>query len=335
MPELPTGPFPVLLAEHDENGAPPRVTARTLDDLPEGDVVVEVSHSSVNYKDGLASRPDGQVARISPIVPGVDLSGTVVEGSGDGFGPGSVVLAHGYEIGVARHGGFARYARVPAGWVVPLDDGLSPREAMTLGTAGFTAAMAVIALMERGLDTGDGPVVVTGATGGVGSSAVSILATLGFEVTATTGKPDAEDWLRALGASDVIGRHELETESKRPLERQRWAGCVDCVGGTTLATVLRTLRYGAPAAATGLTGGPALLTTVLPFILRAVSLLGIDSVEVPIERRREIWARLAGDLRPDLDRLLGDEVGLDGLPAALERTLAGGMRGRTVVRLEG
>jgi acrylyl-CoA reductase (NADPH) len=318
--------FDALLASHDD---PPAVGSLSVDDLPEGDVLVEVAWSGVNYKDGLASRADGQVARISPIVPGIDLAGTVVEGPGEG----GEVLAHGYEIGVGRHGGYARYARVPSEWVVPLPDGLSARDAMALGTAGFTAAMAIVALQERGLEPGDGPVLVTGATGGVGSTAVSILSRLGHEVAAATGKAEAEEWLRGLGASEIVPREEAATVPERPLDRQRWAGAVDCVGGSTLAAILPRLHYGGAVAATGLTGGTGLKTTVLPFILRSVALLGIDSVALGIERRREIWSRLAGDLRPDVDALATEEVDLAGVPAALDRTLAGGMRGRTVVRV--
>jgi putative YhdH/YhfP family quinone oxidoreductase len=326
---MPPDTFDVLLATHDEDGAPPLVTQLSAGDLPDGDVLVDVAFSTVNYKDALAARHDGQVARISPIVPGVDLAGTVVEGPGEG----TEVLAHGYEIGVARHGGFAQYARVPADWVVPLPDGLSAREAMTLGTAGFTAGLAVLELTGRGVEPGDGPVLVTGATGGVGSVAVSILSRLGYEVAASTGKADAADWLRELGASEIVDRDELAGGPSRPLDRQRWAGAVDAVGGATLAAVLPAVRYGGAVAATGLTGGPKLDTTVLPFILRAVALLGVDSVGVPIERRREVWGRLAGDLRPDLDRLATEEIALDAVPGALERILSGGMRGRTLVAL--
>jgi acrylyl-CoA reductase (NADPH) len=322
---MPDAPFPALIATHGEDETTLEVGELSPEDLPDGDVLVEVEYSSVNYKDALAARHDGQVARISPIVPGIDLAGTVA-GSGD------AVLAHGYEIGVARHGGYARYARVPAEWVVPLPDGLSARDAMTIGTAGFTAALAVITLAGRGLAPGDGPVLVTGATGGVGSVAVSILSRLGHEVVASTGKADAADWLRELGASEIVDRESV-TGSGRPLERQRWAAAVDCVGASTLAAVLAAVRYGGAVAATGLTGGPGLKTTVLPFILRSVALEGIDSVDVGIERRREVWGRLADDLRPDLDRLATDEVTLESAPGALERIRAGGMRGRTLVKL--
>jgi acrylyl-CoA reductase (NADPH) len=324
-----TETFDALLTAQDEDGAAPQVRTLSRDDLPDGDVLVEVAYSTVNYKDALAARPDGQVAQISPLVPGVDLAGTVVEGPGEG----TQVLAHGYDIGVARHGGYARFARVPADWVVPLPDGLSPREAMTLGTAGFTAALSVLELVDRGVAAGDGPVLVTGATGGVGSVAVSILSRLGYEVAASTGKADAEDWLRELGATEVVDRDALIEAASRPLERQRWAGAVDCVGGATLAAVLPAVRYGGAVAASGLTGGPGLKTTVMPFILRAVALLGVDSVGVEIGRRREVWQRLAGDLRPDLERLAAEEIGLAEVPDAFVRILEGKMRGRTLVAL--
>ena len=331
MPALPTT-VPALLA--DASGTETRLDLTSLPtaDLGDGDVVVAVAWSSVNYKDGLASRTDGKVARIDPLVPGIDLAGTVVEPGSSGLAVVNPVLVHGYDLGVAHHGGYAAYARVPAGWVVPLPDGLTARQAMTLGTAGFTAALSVVALEEHGLAPGAGPVLVTGATGGVGSVAVSILAARGYEVTAVTGKPEAAGWLRSLGAAEVIDRTALD--AKRPLQRETWAGAVDCVGGETLAAVLASLRYGAAVAASGNTGGVGLPTTVFPFILRGVSLLGIDSVQCPIERRREVWARLAADLRPSvLDDLATAEVALADVPAALERILAGGARGRTLVKV--
>jgi acrylyl-CoA reductase (NADPH) len=332
MPDLPSS-VRALLA--DASGAETRLEPATLPlaDLGDGDVVVAVSWSSVNYKDGLASRKDGKVARIDPLVPGIDLAGTVVDPGGSSLPVGQSVLVHGYDLGVAHHGGYAEYARVPADWVVPLPDGLSERQAMTLGTAGFTAALSVVALEEHGLAPGAGPVLVTGASGGVGSVAVSILAARGHEVTAVTGKADAVDWLRSLGAAEVVDRSAVGDPS-RPLQRERWAGAVDPVGGETLAAVLASLRYGAAVAASGNTGGVAVPTTVFPFILRAVALLGIDSVQFPIDRRRAVWARLAGDLRPPaLDALATEEVPLSDVPAALERVLAGGARGRTLVRV--
>jgi acrylyl-CoA reductase (NADPH) len=303
-------------------------------DLPPGEVEIRVGWSSVNYKDGLAVRPDGKVARISPLIPGIDLAGEVVASADPAIAAGTPVLAHGYELGVARHGGYTEYQRVPAGWVVPLAPGLIPREAMAIGTAGFTAAMSVVALEERGLGPDDGPVLVTGASGGVGGTALAILVERGYEVWAATGKVDEIERLRALGAAGILTRDEVTAEGK-PLESERWAGAVDSVGGATLPYVLRTLRQGAAVAASGNAGGPRLETTVFPFILRGVALLGMDSVAVPIGRRRRIWDRLATDLRP---RALGEhvhEVTLDTLDPALDGIVAGAARGRWVVRIGG
>ena len=328
--------FRAYVAERVETGAEPRVErgAREFDaaDLPPGEVAVRVGWSTVNYKDGLATRVDGKVARINPIIPGIDLAGEVVESEDPSIAVGSPVLAHGYELGVSRHGGYTEYQRVPTDWIVPLDRGLSARDAMAIGTAGFTAAMSVVALEERGLTPGDGPVLVTGASGGVGSTAVAILAQRGHEVWAATGKADEADRLRALGAAGVLGRDEVTGEG-RPLESERWAGAVDPVGAATLPYVLRTLRTGAAVASSGNASGPKLDTTVFPFILRGVALLGMDSAQMPIDRRRAIWARLATDLRP---RTLGDgltEVTLDTLDGALDGIIAGGARGRWVVRV--
>jgi putative YhdH/YhfP family quinone oxidoreductase len=303
-------------------------------DLPGGDVEVRVGWSSVNYKDALATIANGKVARISPLIPGIDLAGEVVASDDRSIAVGSLVLAHGYELGVSRHGGYGEYARVPAGWVVPLPEALSVRESMAIGTAGFTAARSVAQLEERGLVPGAGPVLVTGATGGVGRTAVAILVERGYEVWAVTGKPEAHDELRALGVAGILGRDEVAAEG-RPLESERWAGAVDSVGATTLPYILRTLRIGGAVAASGNTSGPALATTVFPFILRGVALLGIDSVNVPIDERRQLWERLAGDLRP---RGLGDavtELTLDELEPALDAILAGRARGRWVVRVGG
>lgn len=302
--------------------------------LPPGDVEIRVRWSSVNYKDGLATRADGKVARISPLIPGIDLAGEVIASRAPTIAIGSAVLAHGYDLGVSRHGGFAEYQRVPAGWVVPLAPGLTPREAMAIGTAGFTAAMSVVALEERGLQPEDGPVLVTGASGGVGGTAVAILADRGYEVWAATGKPEESARLRTLGAAGILTRDEV-TSQGRPLDTERWAGAIDAVGGATLPYVLRTLKRGATVAASGNAGGAKLETTVFPFILRGVGLLGMDSVPVPIARRRDIWDRLATDLRP---RELGahvTEIGLDELDDALDAIVAGSARGRWVVRIGG
>ena len=306
---------------------------RTLDagELGEGDVVVRVACSSVNYKDALATIPKGQVARISPLVPGIDLAGTVVSGGEEG----AEVIVHGYDLGVAHHGGYAEYARVPGDWIVPLPDGLSARQAMAIGTAGFTAAMSVARLERHGISPGDGPVLVTGATGGVGSVAVAILAARGYEVEASTGKGDARGYLEGLGAASVIGRDDVAGDGK-PLSEQRWAAAVDSVGGATLAGLLPQIRYGGAIAASGLTAGVKVETTVMPFILRSVALLGVDSVQAPMEERAELWRRLAGDLRPpQLDESITREIALDELEGALDAILQGGLTGRTVVRVAG
>jgi putative YhdH/YhfP family quinone oxidoreductase len=303
-------------------------------DLPPGEVDIRVGWSSVNYKDALATRADGKVARINPLIPGIDLAGEVVASRDRAIPVGSAVLAHGYDLGVSRHGGYSEYQRVPAGWVVPLAPGLAPRDAMAIGTAGFTAAMSVVALEDRGLQPDDGPVLVTGASGGVGGTALAILADRGYEVWAATGKADEAERLRTLGAAGILTRDEVVAEG-RPLETERWAGAVDAVGGATLPYILRTLRHGATVAASGNAGGAKLETTVFPFILRGAALLGMDSVTVPIARRRDIWDRLATDLRP---RELGahvTEVGLDDLDGALDAIVAGSARGRWVVRVGG
>ena len=330
--------FRAFVAERVAEADPPslRRGVRTvdLDMLPEGTVEVRVGWSSVNYKDGLATRIDGKVARISPLIPGIDLAGEVIASTDPGIQVGRAVLAHGYELGVARHGGYTEFQRVPAEWVVPLPPGLTARDAMAIGTAGFTAAMSVAALEERGLEPADGPVLVTGASGGVGSTAVEILAEGGYEVWAATGKPEEAERLRTLGATGILGRDEV-TAQGRPLESERWAGAVDAVGSATLPYVLRTLRTGAAVASSGNAGGATLETTVFPFILRGVALLGMDSVNVPIGRRRELWDRIATDLRPrDLGRHC-NEVTLDTLESALDGIVAGSARGRWIVRIGG
>ena len=304
-------------------------------DLPAGEVTVQVQWSSVNYKDALATLVDGGVARISPLVAGVDVGGVVVDvdGSAD-VAVGDLVIAHGYDIGVARHGAYAHYCRLPAGHVLRLPAGLSMQEAMAIGTAGFTAAQSVHALERAGLRTDRGPILVTGATGGVGSTAVAMLAQRGFEVAASTGKADEHDYLRALGATIILDRSELAVDAARPLEKERWAGAVDCVGGTTLATVIRQLRYGASVAASGLTGGAGLNGTVLPHILRGVNLLGVDSVQVDMITRAEIWQRCATNLKPhDLLSSIAVTTDLHGLDAVLTSIRAGNVRGRTLVAI--
>ena len=315
-----------FVTEQGDDGVTRGVRDLETDDLGEGDVLVKVAWSSVNYKDALAASGNkGQVARISPLVPGIDLAGTIEDG-------GSEVLAHGYDLGVAHHGGYAEYARVPSDWIVPLPDGLSARQAMAIGTAGYTAARCVMALEAVGLSSDDGPVLVTGASGGVGSTAVDILAARGYEVVASSGKDP--EFLKSLGAAEVISREEAAGDAGRPLEKSRWAGAVDCVGGDVLAGVLRSLRYNAAVAACGNTGGVKLPTTVLPFILRGVSLLGVDSVQTPLEERIETWRRLADDLRPPhLDEAIAREIALEEVEEALDAILRGELQGRTIVRI--
>ena len=327
MAELPDE-IRAFVAEKGDDGVDRGLRTIAAADLGDGDVVVRVDCSSVNYKDALATIPKGQVARISPLVPGIDLAGTVVEGPGEG----TEVLVHGYDLGVAHHGGYAEYARVPGDWVVPLPDGLSTKQAMAIGTAGFTAAMSVARLEHHGLEPGDGPVLVTGATGGVGSTAVSILAARGYEVVASSGK-DAREYLESLGAAEVIGREDVAGDGK-PLGRQRWAAAVDSVGGAVLAGLFPQIHYGGAVAASGLTAGVKVETTVMPFILRSVSLIGVDSVMAPMEERAELWSRLADDLRPpQLDDEIAREITLDELEPVLDSILKGGVTGRTVVRV--
>ncbi len=328
--------FPAYLVSRRGEGIEQRLGRLRLEDLPPGEVLVEVHWSAVNFKDGMVTQPGNRVARISPLVPGVDLAGVVRHSDDARFAPGQEVLVHGHDLGVAHHGGFAAYARVPAAWVVPLPDGLTTRQAMIIGTAGFTAALSLDELERRGLRPGAGPVLVTGASGGVGSQAVVLLAGRGYEVVASSGKVAEHDWLRQLGASEVMGRDGLDADPKRTLAAERWAGAVDCVGGETLSRVLRTLRYGAAVAASGLTGGSELHTTVYPFIIRNVALLGVDSVETPDERRRQVWQRLGSDLRPpDFDALVDREVTLDTVGTALADIAAARIRGRVVVWVAG
>jgi acrylyl-CoA reductase (NADPH) len=326
--------FPAFLATQRDGAVDRGPATLSAADLPDGEVTIRVSWSSINYKDALATVPKGQVARISPLVPGVDLVGEVVASDDDAVAVGSQALVTGRDLGVAHHGGWAQYARVPADWVVSLPEGLSPRQAMALGTAGLTAGLSIHALEAHGLRPGDGPVLVLGASGGVGSTAVGGLANAGYEVWAASGKADQHDYLRGLGAHDILGREETIATSERPLERQRWAAAVDPVGGAATAYALRTVRYGGAVAVSGLTAGTDLHTTVLPFILRAVSLLGIDSVAAGRELRSTVWSRLAGDLRPrGLDDEIAREVELEGIEPVLDALLAGQAVGRTVVHL--
>lgn len=321
-----------------DNAEPFSVSVRpaSLNDLPEGEVLIKVAYSSVNYKDGLASIPDGNIVKSYPFIPGIDLSGIVESSKDERFRPGQPVLVTGYGLGVSHFGGYSQYARVPADWVVPLPAGLTLKEAMIYGTAGFTAAMSVQALEDHGISPENGRVLVTGASGGVGGAAVAMLARRGYEVTAGTGRTAESGYLESLGASEVIGRSEIyDPEAKqRPLDKQRWQAAVDPVGGNQLAAILSQIAYRGSVAVSGLTGGTKLPATVLPFILRGVSLLGIDSVFCPAELRRRVWERMAGDLKPDrLDLLVDREVGLGELPQALADILKSQTRGRVIVKI--
>jgi len=310
-----------------------QVQGLTRDNLSPGEVLIRVAYSSVNYKDALACTPDGRIVRSYPFVPGIDLAGTVVESSNARFQEGQEVIATSYDLGVSHYGGFSEYARVKAEWVVPLPQGLTLREAMALGTAGFEAALAVHQLEKNDLTPQSGPVLVTGATGGVGSIAVNILAKRGFTVAASTGKRTEHDYLKELGANTILSREEVSAESNRPLEKELWAGSVDSVGGATLAYLIRTAKYGGSIAACGLTGGSTVNTTVFPFILRGVNLLGIDSVFCPMELRHNLWQHLASDMKPTKLDSMSREVTLDELPQVTAALLKGSVRGRTIVRL--
>jgi len=324
--------FTALVAEQADGRTAVKRTSLEESALPPGDVTIDIAYSSLNYKDGLALTGRGKVIRKWPMVPGIDLAGRVRSSTTQRFRPGDPVLVTGYGLGVNAWGGFSQRARVKDSTVLRIPEGLDPRSAMAIGTAGFTAAMSVVALEERGLTPGDGPVLVTGASGGVGGTAVAILGQRGHEVWAATGKEDEIPRLRELGATGFLTRDEMTVEGK-PLESARWAGAVDAVGAATIPYVLRTLRPGATVAASGNASGPKLDATVLPFILRGVAMLGMDSVLVPIERRRRIWDRLATDLRPRSVGANVTELTLDTLEEGLDAIVAGEARGRWVVRI--
>ncbi|HKI98793.1 MAG TPA: oxidoreductase [bacterium] len=303
------------------------------DVLPDADVTIQVAWSGINYKDAMISHGVGRMVRNLPHIPGVDLAGSVVEDRSGRFKAGDKVLVTGYDLGVSAFGGYAEYARVPAGWLVPLPAGLSEQEAMTLGTAGFTAMLSVLALERNGLKPGQGPVLVTGATGGVGSCAVDILARGGYEVAASSGKADMKPFLTKLGASQILTREEVVDASGKVMLKEQWAGAVDNAGGPTLEYLLRSVKTHGSVALTGLVHGNAFSSTVYPFILRGVNLLGIDSVNCPMELRLEAWRRLAGDLKPQHLTDIAHPIGMDELPAKLKEILDGGARGRYVLRI--
>ncbi|MCA0984084.1 acryloyl-CoA reductase [Halobacillus yeomjeoni] len=325
--------FKALVVDKVENDVEAKIETLTQEDLPEGDVTIKVHYSSVNYKDGLASIPNGKIVQSYPFVPGIDLAGTVTDSKDSRYEEGDEVIVTSYELGVSHYGGYSQYARVPADWVVPLPEGLTLKEAMIYGTAGFTAALSLQQLEENGQTPEDGTVLVTGATGGVGSMAVSMLSKRGYHVTASTGKESEKEYLKNLGAEEIVSREEVTPEKIRPMGRQKWAGAVDPVGGKTLASILSNTQYGGAVAVSGLTAGVEVPTTVFPFILRGVSLLGVDSVYCPKETRDKLWNRMANDLKPDELSEMSHEVSLDELPQTLSDILKGKVKGRTIVNM--
>ena len=327
--------FKALVVEKDEDGTRASVQELPNDRLPEAEVTVAVEWSTVNYKDGLCIGPGGGLVRSYPHVPGIDFAGTVEESSDERYKPGDRVILTGWRVGEAHWGGYAERARVRADWLVPLPMGMEPRQAMAVGTAGLTAMLAVMALEDHGLEPGHGPVLVTGAAGGVGSVATAILAAGGHEVSAVTGRPEQEDYLRGLGASAIVPRADLAETVKRPLEAETWAGCVDAVGGAMLARVLGQMKYGRSVAAVGLAGGADLPASVVPFLLRAVNLLGIDSVMQPFGNRLRAWERIARELPMEKLESMTSEASLGDLPRLGAEILQGKVRGRVVVDVRG
>ena len=304
-----------------------------IEDLDKGDLVVRVAYSSVNYKDALAATGTGRIIRRFPCVGGIDLSGTVTESADARFRRGDAVICTSYDLGVAHDGGYAEYARIPADWAVPMPKGLSLFEAMALGTAGYTAGLAVVRMEANGLKPANGPVIVSGATGGVGSIAIDVLSRLGYQVVALTGKEGETEYLKKLGAKEVMSRKSLDLSKIKPLDKATWAGAVDNLGGEVLAWMASTMMPGGTIAAIGLAASMSLNTTVAPFILRGVSLLGIDSGATPMPLRQEVWGRLAGDMRPARLKDMTRTISIDELPQAFDGLLKGEAKGRIVVDL--
>lgn len=324
--------FNAMVVDRLENGQKQAAVRQiSLDDLPEGDVTVAVEFSTVNYKDGLCLGSGGGLVRNYPHVPGIDFAGTVEASQDPRYKPGDKVVLTGWRVGEAHWGGYAQKARVNADWLVPLPNGLSTKQAMAVGTAGFTAMLSVMRLEEHGLKPGQGPVLVTGASGGVGSVATAILARLGYEVAAVTGRQESAEYLQSLGASQIVVREELSETIKRPLESEIWAGCIDAVGGAMLARVLGQMKYGGSVAAVGLAGGADLPATVIPFLLRGVNLLGIDSVMQPFENRQRAWQRVVTDLPLEKLEEMVRPATLADLPQLGADILEGKVRGRIVV----
>ncbi len=321
----------LIINKNEDGGITQAIEALDESALPEGDVTVDVEYSTVNYKDGLCVLGQGGLVRNFPHVPGIDFAGTVAASDDERYQSGAKVVLTGWRVGEVHWGGYAQKARVKADWLVPLPDGLMTADAMAVGTAGFTAMLAVMALEEHGLAPDQGEVLVTGAAGGVGSVATAILAKLGHQVAAVTGRPETADYLHGLGAASIVAREELNELTKRPLESERWAGCIDAVGGAMLSRVLGQMKYGASIAAVGLAGGNKLEATVIPFLLRAVNLLGIDSVMCPVERRIAAWQRIGQDLPIDKLHEMVQEATLADVPQLAADILKGAVKGRVVV----
>lgn len=321
----------LVVTKNDEGKTAATVESISLDQLPEGNVTVAVEYSTVNYKDGLCIGPGGGLVRNYPHIPGIDFAGTVEESSDGRYKPGDKVVLTGWRVGEAHWGGYSQKARVNADWLVPMPDGMSAKQAMAVGTAGVAAGLAVMALENHGLVPCDEPVLVTGAAGGVGSIATAMLANLGHKVAAVTGRAETADYLTSLGASQIIAREELNETVKRPLEKELWAGCVDAVGGATLARLLGQLKYGGSVAAVGLAGGADLPATVIPFLLRGVNILGIDSVMQPYENRLAAWQRIASGVPMDKLDSMVQMATLSDLPDLGKAILKGQVKGRVVV----
>ncbi|WAA13327.1 acryloyl-CoA reductase [Fervidibacillus halotolerans] len=323
----------VYMVDQTENGFQSEIKRIQLDELPDEDVTISVHYSSVNYKDGLASIPNGGIVRNYPFVPGIDLAGVVIESKDPRYKEGDEVIVTGYELGVSHFGGYSEIARVPADWIVPLPEGLSLKEAMGIGTAGFTAALSIQRLEENDMRPGKGPVLVTGATGGVGSMAVAMLNHLGYEVYASTRSESKREYLINLGAKEVLSTSDLTNPKQKALLKQRWQAAVDPVAGDFLSTILASIQYGGSVAVSGLTGGNHFQSTVYPFILRGVNLLGIDSVYCPMDQRLKLWNRIGNEMKPrSLDQIM-NEIAFSELPEVLSKILKGETDGRNVVSI--
>jgi acrylyl-CoA reductase (NADPH) len=326
--------FKALMVDKNENDFSVQVKNITLNELPQGDVLIKVSYSAINYKDGLASIPNGKIVTTYPFIPGIDIAGVVVSSQDPRFREGDEIIATSYEIGVSHYGGYSEYARIPGDWIVPLPENLTLMESMILGTAGITAALSIQRLEDNGLSPEKGKVLVTGATGGVGSLAVSMLSKRGYEVVASTGKIYEYSFLHKLGAKEIISREDVFNGKIKTLDKQNWAAAVDPVGGETLASILSKIHYNGSVAVSGLTGGGSVPTTVFPFILRGINLLGIDSVYCPMDVRQELWNRMATDLKPStLSEIIQKEITLEELPENLPTILKGQARGRIIVKI--